>query len=456
MMGHAIRTSAASVLTVLLATACGGGGTNNPTGECGESVRKSWVLDTVDEWYLFQDALPASIDPDDYDTAEDLLTALTAEAASEDKDRNFTYLTTQSAEEAALAGDNAGFGVRIRISDNEDAINLLEVFEDTPAEAAGLTRGTQIVAIDAEDGNGFVSVADWLAIDPELDTALGPSDEGVERRFRVLQNGATREVTMSKVIYTIIPVPEDDGVKILPLEGTAGVGYLNFRSFLSTSTTPLQSAFTTFRDAGVTDLIVDLRYNGGGLVRIARLLDNLMGEDLSGNTSYIQQYNDAKSGNNLSYTFVPQSQSVAPVRIAFITSGSTASASELVINSMDPWIQVAIVGSNTYGKPVGQSGFDLDNCDDRLRVVTFRTVNAIGTADYYTGLASTVPYACAASDDIDHTMGDVDESSTAEAMQWLSSGSCTTAMSTTKAAVRSSPLIHSIRTPAEELFPDAR
>src|SRR5690606_4025592 len=98
------------------------------------------------------------------------------------------------------------------------------------------------------------------------------------------------------------------------------------------------------------------------------------------------RFNAARSAQyDTTRRFQPRPESVMPVRIAFITTGASASASEMTINSMDPWTEVAIVGSDTFGKPVGQSAFDQTGCDTRLRLVTFRTVNALERGDYYTG-----------------------------------------------------------------------
>jgi hypothetical protein len=112
------------------------------------------------------------------------------------------------------------------------------------------------------------------------------------------------------------------------------------------------------------------------------------------------------------------------VRIAFITTDGTASASELVVNAMKPWVEVAIVGADTYGKPVGQLGFDLDGCDLRLRLVSFELTNADHEGDYFDGLAETLPFACAAADDLSRNPGDSAESSTAAALYWLGTGAC--------------------------------
>ena len=113
------------------------------------------------------------------------------------------------------------------------------------------------------------------------------------------------------------------------------------------------------------------------------------------------------------------------MRIAFITTGLTASASEIVINSLAPWAEVAIVGDDTLGKPVGQTAFDLSGCDLRLRLIAFQFNNADGQGEYYEGLASTLPFACRAEDDLAHAPGDPAEASTGEALAWLGTGACT-------------------------------
>jgi hypothetical protein len=126
---------------------------------------------------------------------------------------------------------------------------------------------------------------------------------------------------------------------------------------------------------------------------------------------------------------------VRPVRIAFLTTGATASASEITVNSMSAWVEVAIVGEDTLGKPVGQLAFDLGGgCEDRLRLVSFRTVNARGQGDYYEGLGGTLHFACAASDTLGRPLGDPTEGLTAAALHWLGTGACATVMSAAPAA----------------------
>ena len=135
-------------------------------------------------------------------------------------------------------------------------------------------------------------------------------------------------------------------------------------------------------------------------------------------------YNATKASHDTTYDFQPRAQSVQPVRIAFLTTEGTASASEININSMRPYVETAIVGDNTYGKPVGQEAFDLAGCDDRLRLISFKVVNSQGHGDYYNGLASSMSFACAAPDTLDKPLGDATEGMTSAALDWLRTGAC--------------------------------
>ena len=434
---HHASALAASALLVLLAGCGGGSSSSGSTGgtvgggggttACAETVRKQFVLDASREWYLFDTLLPTAVDLGSFATAEALLDHLTATARAQGKDRYFSYLTTKSAESSLLGdGQFIGFGFRTRV----DPVNrpmILDVYESSPAAEVALQRGDEIVAIDS--GSGYVAVSQLLAGGSTITDALGPAEAGVRRGLRLLRSGVTREVSLVKRTVTIDPVPDGFGSQVLPLAGTPGVGYLNLRSYISTADAQLGPAFAAFRERGVRDFIVDLRYNGGGLVSTAELMNNLLGGARStAEVQYRTLLNTRKTSENATRTFRPNAQSVQPVRIAFLTTGATASASEINVNSMAPWVEVAIVGEDTLGKPVGQYAFDLANCEDRLRLVTFKTVNALGQGDYYDGLASTLKFACAANDTLDQPLGSTSEGMVAAALSWLRTGACPAVM----------------------------
>ena len=446
-----LLTTAAACLSTLVAS-CGGGGDGGGSvvpGACSATNQKQFVLDVTRDWYLFQSDLPAAINTGDYPTAQELLDALTATARAQGKDRFFSYLTTPDADSSfLLEGQYIGFGFRTSIQ--TDRLLLPDVYEGSPADMGGLVRGAEITAVDS--GSGYVPMATILATDPDLEQAFGPATEGVQRglRFVLPGGGPSIEAVFTKEIVTIPPVPAGGATILsLPSNPTVPVGYINLRTFISTAEASLRNAYAQFRAQGVQYFIVDFRYNGGGLVSIADLLGDLnaLGRDPT-DIFESMRFNTRKASNDTVHRFDDQAQSVDPVRIAFITTGATASASELVVNGMKPWVEVAIVGSDTYGKPVGQSAFDLTACDLRMRLVTFKITNADDEGDYYDGLAPTLAFACAASDDLTRDPWDSAESSTAAALAWLGTGTC--------GQVMSAPAMPFLKAQAQFRLPQAR
>ena len=422
-----------SIAVAALITACGGSGSDSPFigggggGACGVDGQKTFVRDVTNDWYLFPELLPASVSLASYATAQDLLDAMTATARAQGRDRYFSYVTTRQADTSFLQeGEFIGFGFRIRVDGNRAF--FLDAFESSPASAAGLTRGAELLAVNS--GTGWVAVTTLLATDPNLSAAFGPSETGIQRGLRFSSAGVLTEATLTKRVVTITPIPTGGVATLsLPSNPAVPVGYLHLRSYISTAEAPLRSAFADFRAQGIQYFIIDLRYNGGGLVSISDLLGDLFGRSRTAADVYSNlRFKPTKSANDVTHRFAPQAQSVAPVRIAFITTGASASASEMTINAMKSWAEVAIVGADTFGKPVGQSAFDQTGCDTRLRLITFRGTNRNEEGDYYNGLAATLPFACAASDDVTRPMHDGLESSNAEALFWLGTGACTAVM----------------------------
>lgn len=437
----AVTTAIAAALTL---TGCGGGDsptgaapspspTPPPSAQCTLRDRQLWAEAQIRENYLFPEDLPASLSPDGFSTVQAYVDAITATARAANKDRFFTYVTSIADENAFFAsGQTAAFGIRLEYDSTARRVFILDVFETGPAFAAGFDRGAELLAVGTAPDN-MVPVATLFAQggSAAVSDALGPSQVGITRTIRFTLNGTERTVTITRAEFNIPPVSSRFGVQTFDEPGLGRVGYVNLRTFISTAETPLRGAFARFRSEGARHIIVDFRYNGGGLVRIAEVMGDLMGQGrLASDVFSFTTFRPSKSASNAARLFRAAPESVAPANLAFITTDASASASELVINAMLPYAQnrLTLVGENTSGKPVGQIAVDRAACDDRLRVVAFATQNASRQGDYYDGLAPYLPTrggrTCTASDDYTQPMGAPAEASTGRAIASLRGESC--------------------------------
>ena len=438
----AARTALSTVLACALVS-CGGGGSSSapPTGggttpppppnaACSVRAQQDFADGVLNEWYLFPNLLAAA-NPASFSDLQSYLDARVAPARAQNRDRFFTFGTSIAEENALInSGSSAGFGIRLFYDTTANRVFVTEAFEGANGLAAGMDRGTEITAIGTS-ANTLQSVASLMASGgPQaVVNALGPATAGLTRvlRFIPQPGGPTIERSVTKTDFALDPLSDRYGALVLN-DGGKRVGYINLRTFIiADASAQLRAAFGQFASQGVTELIIDLRYNGGGLVEVADIMGDLMGKGRTGQVWSRTVLRDSKAAENQTRLFRTEANAIAPTRIAFITTNASASASELVTNAMIPYLGtgMALVGSNTFGKPVGQFGFDLPTCDLRVRAVTFQTVNAAGQGDYFNGLAGVVPNTCRAGDDITRPLGDPREASIAAALDFLAGRQCT-------------------------------
>ncbi|MEE4202811.1 MAG: S41 family peptidase [Halieaceae bacterium] len=421
-----------------LVSGCGGGGgggsanpNNVPVAEppappvvvdaCAIEGQKEFALDVADDWYLWYNEM-ASVNPDDYDSVNEMLDALTAPLAADGRDPGFSYMTTITEDEASFtSGAYVGFGFRWDSRGGND-FYIADALEGGPASDAGFIRGVEVLAIDT--GNGFETIDQLAARGATNSELFGPNEAGVERGFRLRDEDQIFEVSIVKRELSTPPLA--GGARLIERTGTSPVGYFHMRGFTTSANAPLAEAVSGFAEAGVTDLVIDLRYNGGGLLSVAQnLLDLLGGEIADGEKSFIIGHNEKRVAENSEAFFAARDDGMVPLRIAFITTRSTASASELLINSLSPHVEVVLVGEDTLGKAVGQYAFDQPDCDNRLRLVTFEILNGEALGGYYTGLVDSGRFTlCPAEDDITRRFGDPAEDSLGIALGWLNEGVC--------------------------------
>ncbi len=448
-MRKTLRNIIFAVSASSLVISCGGGGSSNApapitiappggtsaatsppvSGVCSLRARQDWVAARMDEWYLFPETLPVGLDPSGFSTVTDFLNALTAAARAQDRDNFFTFITSIQQENAFFSsGSNAGFGIRIAYDVPGGRAFIAEAFEGAPGLAAGIDRGTELLAIGT-NANDLVTVSSLLASGGPgaVSSALGPSTAGVTRLFRIRNANGTNTVSVTRADFNIEAVSSRYGARIIN-DGGRRIGYFNLRTFIATANDQMRTAFADFRAQGITDFIIDFRYNGGGLVSTAELLSNLLGGDRSpGDVLSRTTFRPSRNSNDRTAFFQQQPQSVRPLKIAFIGTRSTASASELVMNSLNPFLGVnaALIGTDTSGKPVGQIGLDQAACDDRLRVIAFSTQNSANEGFYYSGMARLMRSSCTATDDVTRPLGDPQEDSIARAIDFIQGRSCT-------------------------------
>jgi len=400
-----VRHANALAATLCLCTATLAAAQTRPAS-CNVTDQNLFVRSQLLNLYLWR--IPLVVDPARFESPQGYLDAVRRLP----NDARFSYVTSAAASTAFYSDSQfIGFGFSSR--EEPGAVVILQVFPDSPAAEAGLERGVRVEEIDGR------SVA-ALAASGELAGVWGPSVEGVSVTvvFRA-PDGRSRRATMVKRPVTI-PTVSHTGVFTAD---SRRIGYLHFRNFVRPSVAALDEAFAGFAQAGIQELILDLRYNGGGLVDVAQQLGGLIGGSLTQGQVFATSVHNA---NNTSLDKTLRFATTAGLtlsRLTVIATQATASASELIINGLRPFMPVAVIGDRTYGKPVGQ--YLIEFCDKVLAPVSFSMVNANGEGDYFDGL----PVTCSAPDDPSRPLGDPAEASLAEALHYVRTGACRPSLS---------------------------
>ncbi len=409
---------------------------------------RSWTH----QLYLWFDQVPDD-DPSMYTTADyfPLLktSAVTSSGAPVDR-FHFTYATS-TWEALSQQGVVAGYGVNFDVIAATPPRNITVAYVDPNAsgQAATLARGAMVQSIDGAD----INANDSASINT-LNAGLQPATVGEMHTFVVLDVGSAnpRTVVLTAANVTETPVPT---ATTLNSNGTL-VGYILFNNHIATAEKELVGAFTTLQQQGVTDLVLDIRYNGGGYLDIASEVAFMIAgsAQTTGRTFELQQFNsqypttNPVTGGAITPTLfhstsqgfsVPSGQALPSLnlsRVFILTGAQTCSASESIINSLRGInVQVIEIGSTTCGKPYGF--YPQDNCGTTYFSIQFRGVNNQGFGDYAAGFSPantvnpegfTIP-GCSVADDFEHPLGDPNEGRLGEALAYRTGGSCTVAPS---------------------------
>jgi carboxyl-terminal processing protease len=409
------------------------------------STEKAWLRSWIDESYLwYQDvrALPAAtLDPSGYTTDLAYFNALKTpllDAAGKPKDKfHFTY-DTITWEQLSQQGVQYGYGFEVALLQASPPRSAIVAYLDapsgTPANANNIARGAAIITVDGVDMATGSDVA-------TLNAGLFPTAAGTHTLV-IRDEGATttRSVTMTAQAITETPV---QNVMVLPAPYQQ-VGYLLFNDHIATAESELVAAFTQFRNAGITDLVLDIRYNGGGYLDIASEVAYMIaGPSLTTQATPLpfferESYNDRNPFNlSLAQTttlfhdqgegFTVSTNQALPFlglsRVFVLTSADTCSASEAIVNGLrGVGVTVNLIGGTTCGKPYGF--FPQDNCGTTYFAIQFQGVNNMNFGNYPDGFAPT----CSVADDFTHALGNPVEAQLDMALGLRANGTCSPAM----------------------------
>lgn len=410
-------------------------------------AENNWLRSWTNELYLWYDEVvdrnPANY-PNPLDYFEQLrTTAVTSSGAPKDQ-YHFTVPTAEW-EAFSQSGVSAGYGAEFRIvrAAPPREVRILYVEPNSPASAEGLRRNDEILRIDNEDvmyGNN-VDV---------LNAGLLPERPGESHTFQVRDaNGSTRNVTMVSAEVESTPVHT---VRVIDTP-SGPVGYLLFNNHIATAEDGLIDAITTLRDANIVDLVLDVRYNGGGYLAIASQLAYMIaGSARTGGRVFERStWNDKHPTTNpvtgqplAPMPFIdetlgfsrPQGASLPTLnlpqaRVYVLTSSGTCSASEAIINGLRGIdFEVIQIGTTTCGKPYGF--YDFDNCGTTYFSVQFKAANAKGFGDYADGFSpantqvnrGTIVPGCSVADDLSYELGDSRERMLSVTLSHRMSGAC--------------------------------
>ncbi|WP_299104479.1 S41 family peptidase [uncultured Tenacibaculum sp.] len=384
----------------------------------------NFTWQAMNSWYNWQEQVPNLADTKDdktsdyntylntFDTPQKLFESLLYQKGT--VDRFSWFIEDYVEQEKAFQGTSTSFGFRpkpLRINNTNIVLLVLHVSKDSPAAEKGLKRGDVIIGINNQvftTSNYQTVIQDYFKDNAEF--ILGEND-GVTQKSKVT---LTKREVNDNAIHVKKVFDDVDGKK---------VGYLVYSGFRSSYDKDLNNAFGEFKAAGIQELILDFRYNGGGSVLSCGYLASMIHGEGTANSEVFAKtvYNKKHTGRGFTLPFlsgiyqydaqgnylqgqdIPLNRLTGLSKIYVITSESTASASEMIINGLRPYIDVVTVGTKSYGKNVGSiTLYDAPASDftDKsqansthkmaMQPITFQIFNKLDQSDYTNGFAANI------------------------------------------------------------------
>ena len=382
----------------------------NPTAE---DLVKDTVLMIARDVYLWNTQIPASFEPRSYpDPAAEMeaIRQYSHETGFSGPVDRFSFAIKQADWDNISSGVEQDFGMGIFFYTPTD-LRVKYAESASPSGVSGIKRGWQIIKVN---GNA------------QIDTSATTINRIVEAVFYSSTtsftfkkpDGSTVDISLDAATYQTHPIFADS---VYTNVNGKNIGYLALNSFLGDTTeiyNQFSSIFSNFQTQNVSEVIIDLRYNGGGYVSMAERLANYL-VPATGNSQVM--YRETFNANYSSYNTTALYNKLGGLnidKVFFIVSDNTASASELLINALKPFVDEALVGPayNTYGKPVGF--FPIPVGDWYTFPISFKTVNKDGFGNYFNGLTVDHP----TGDGLDKDWGDVDENCLKSVLTYIKTG----------------------------------
>ncbi len=402
----------------------------------------NWLRSWTNEDYLWFDEVPDQ-NPASFSTTAAYFavlktTAVTASGAPKDR-FHFTYRTS-AWEALSTGGVQAGYGAQWIIISGTPPRQVVVAYTEpgSPAVAApaNLARGAQVLKVDGVD---LVNDSTTAGVDA-LNAGLFPASAGETHSFEIRDlDGTVRDISM-----TSADVASQSVQNVSTIATASGpVGYMLFNDHVAPAEAALLNAFTALSSAGVRDLVLDIRYNGGGYLQIASEVGYMIAGPgpTAGMVFEVPQFNSKHpEGSAVPFLSTTQGFSVRAgqplpalslLRVFVLTGPDTCSASEAIINGLrGVGIVVVQIGSTTCGKPYGF--YPQDDCGTTYFSIEFQGVNAANFGDYPDGFSPANAAAptnaalpgCAVADDFTHALGDPAEARLAAALNYRTAGLC--------------------------------
>lgn len=371
-----------------------------------ESVNKE-ILEMMTEVYLWNNEMPTNVDPGDYSTPYEFMEALRYTQF----DRWSTVLTEEEFSQYFEEGEMVGHGFMAG-RDGSNNIRIAFVYPGTESAEKGVKRGWIISKVNNKD-----------LTDTNFGSLFGENVAGITNNITFIdENGQPVALSLTKEIIELHPVIYHDILE----QGSDKIGYIVFQDFIDAANSEINAAFTEFVNEDINELVIDLRYNGGGSSDVAlNLAGWLIGKDFGGQPFLNYKHNNLLSSFLDTVYMVPSNTNGLSLdRIFFISTENTASASELMIKGVEPFVESITAGSSTHGKPVGMYAIPIQ--DYVTLPVAFRYLNKDLEGDFYNGIPAAIP----AEDDITRNFGDPEEASLKAILDYIDTGVSKTTKST--------------------------